>query len=214
MSSPKLPQRKMSIPKVPQVDHGTTLNRDDYTEEERINCWYTQYELAQSRARNLETFQRMEAGLKQRTASPYRGLEGEMREVMTSCVNAVMEEQELQRDIEEVDWDRIAQCSMKISAEGIADALQMARKDAREAQKVYQAMDEEQERNTGSGETCANSQRSVSWASKISESKEGAGSAFGNKSQMKKKTKRSKRYDQEKQRSMVPGWEKWRQVLR
>jgi hypothetical protein len=243
----------VSFPKLPQVDHGTTtlddthtrtrfavliqvhhiiINRDDYSEEERKNCWYTQDEISKSRARHHKTVQRMEAGLKQRTASPYRGLEAwtkqgheEMIEIITSCVDAVMDEQVFQWRIEEDDWDRMAHCSMKFSAEGTAAALQLAQKDAREAQKAYQAMEEEQEQDTGSVGTCPSSPRSVSMASKIFESRGGAGSAFGYKNQKKKNTKRSKRSDkekkepmlpsdQEKKEPMLPSRVQWRHILR
>jgi hypothetical protein len=102
-----------------------------------------------------------------------------------------MDEQDFQWRIECDDWDRMAKCSMEFSAEGIIGALQLAQNDACEAQKAYQAMEEEQEQDTGS--PC-----SLSRPCKIFKSRTGA--VFGYNNQMKKKTKRSKRAEMEKKR--------------
>jgi hypothetical protein len=232
----------MSIPTLPQVDDGTTLdddthtstrirfaslnqvhftiNLDDYSKKERNKCWYTRDMITKSRAKHHKTVQRMEAGLKEREASPYRGLKTwtkqgheEISERITTCVDVVMDEQDFQWECEEDDGDRMAQCSMAISTEGIANALQQAQKDAREAQKAYQAMEGEQEQDTGSVGTCTLSPRSVTRALNIFEIRGGPGSPFSYKNQMKKRTQRSKRYQQKKKVRMVPGWGEFHHIL-
>lgn len=86
--------------------------------------------------------------------SCYRGLEGfttERSESSTNsvdvCIDAVLDEQEMQWDREEDDFDRIAAISQDLSKCSIDRAIMRAKEDEREARRIYSPVEEISERS-------------------------------------------------------------------
>ncbi|KAL3935045.1 MAG: hypothetical protein SGBAC_009357 [Bacillariaceae sp.] len=121
---------------------------EDYTEEEILNCWYTKTELTKIAVRSYKDALRWGSGKAKKSHSAYRGLEVYTKEgaelIATNIehhVDAVMDEQDAQWENEIDDYDRLAVVSEQQSQFSIAYALEKAKEDAEEAQKVYRRME-------------------------------------------------------------------------
>lgn len=123
----------------PQVQ--TTINCDDYTEEEVNACWYTCEEMSLIHYSNAKVIARMEAGKHPKKNTTYRGLEkfsksGKDTAVLLvhACIDAVMDEQERQWKEDIVfDWGQFREMSLKVSQQSMSLAYKMAEYDEREA---------------------------------------------------------------------------------
>lgn len=150
----------------------TIINRDDYSQEEVLSCWFSDDETSKLRATRHKTVQLMLEKNYKKTSifSCYRGLEAwtdkghdEMTIRIHDCKDAVMDEQDFQWRIDRDDSIRLAQCSRKASKICKLLALQIAQQDYNEAQKAYEAIDKKTKRNDGdamSVDTCPSSPES------------------------------------------------------
>ena len=115
-------------------------SHNEYTKQERFDSWFTSKEYQVITVRSLKEASQWNGY--------HRGLEKHTQHgVITStnkrqCIHAVMDEQDLQWAREEDDYDRLAEVSKGLSRLSIALAIRRGEKDAQEAQKVYQRMQE------------------------------------------------------------------------
>ncbi|CAJ1932499.1 unnamed protein product [Cylindrotheca closterium] len=124
-------------------------NLEEYTEEEILNSWYTQPEFKKITRRSYNHALRWESGETSMPDSFHRGLEVftmEGEEIITAsieqCIDAVMDEQEAQWDKDIDDFDRLAAVSKEVSRFSTAYALELARADEDEAQRMYTRMEQ------------------------------------------------------------------------
>lgn len=120
---------------------------EDYTEEEILNCWYTETELTKIAVRSYKDALRWESGKSKKSHSAHRGLEVYTKEgaelIATNIehhIDAVMDEQDAQWENETDDYDRLAVVSEQQSQFSVAYALEKAKEDAEEARKIYKRM--------------------------------------------------------------------------
>jgi hypothetical protein len=116
--------------------------RKDFTDEEKRSCWYSKLEKEKMRYQCFKDAMRLEL-LDVKNPSCYRGIEAYTtggRQSLTSsiyeCVDAVMDEQEMQWERREENVDSIAAISQEISIYSINRAIIRAIEDSREARRV------------------------------------------------------------------------------
>lgn len=121
---------------------------EDYTEEEILNCWYTETELTKIAVRSYKDALRWESGKSKKSHSAHRGLEVYTKEgaelIATSIehhIDAVMDEQDAIWENEMDDYDRLAVVSEEQSQFSVAYALEKAKADAEEAQQICKRME-------------------------------------------------------------------------
>eukprot|EP00526_Cylindrotheca_closterium_P015428 CAMPEP_0113613948 /NCGR_PEP_ID=MMETSP0017_2-20120614/6908_1 /TAXON_ID=2856 /ORGANISM="Cylindrotheca closterium" /LENGTH=252 /DNA_ID=CAMNT_0000523089 /DNA_START=13 /DNA_END=771 /DNA_ORIENTATION=- /assembly_acc=CAM_ASM_000147 len=135
-------------------EHDTMLeinSLEDYTEQEILDSWYTETELAKIAVRSYKEAHRFESGKTSKSDSFHRGLEAitnKGEELSTTaisrCTDAVMDEQDAQWEVEIDDYDRLAVVSEEVSRFSVAVALEKARADEQEAQRIYKRMEKKQ----------------------------------------------------------------------
>ena len=125
------------------LQHFETLCRDDYTESEVKNTWYSAGEQKVMKSKQNKLVKRMDKGKKPKGDESFRGMENlalngyqEMMHRKHRCIDSVMDEQERQWKLNVVDWDRIKELAMECSQECIAEALKFGEKDEIEAKKA------------------------------------------------------------------------------
>lgn len=125
----------------------------DFTGEELRLSWHSSPEMIEMRDRCIKHTLKLELG-DVKNPSCYRGLEGfttERSESSTNsvvaCIDAVMDEQEMQWDREEDDFDRIAAISRDLSKCSIDRAIMRAKEDEREARRIYSPVEKVSERS-------------------------------------------------------------------
>jgi hypothetical protein len=111
------------------------VNLDDYTEEERENCWRTVDENDKTVFESRSVAARMKSGKPEKVNSPYRGLENrkKLKFVVLRLIDAVLDEQEAQWVADIDDHERIAAISQEISSLSKEKARVVALEDEQEA---------------------------------------------------------------------------------
>ncbi|CAJ1932503.1 unnamed protein product [Cylindrotheca closterium] len=124
-------------------------NREEYTEQEILNYWYTKPEFKAITTRCYKQASRWESGKSSKNESFHRGLEGftqEAEEITTAsieqCIDSVMDEQDAQWEEEVDDCDRLAAVSKEVSRFSVAWALEKAIADEQDAQNIYRRMEQ------------------------------------------------------------------------
>lgn len=119
----------------------------DYSKSEKESCWYSRSELEKLRQQKEKTALRLDSGKKCKRGSSYRGLEcctrkgeREMEKEVYGCIDAVLDEQEVQWRSGVDDIERIADLSRKVSKRSATRALRLAKLDEKEARKEYRRM--------------------------------------------------------------------------
>eukprot|EP00980_Cylindrotheca_fusiformis_P022656 scaffold9542_cov92-Cylindrotheca_fusiformis.AAC.3 len=127
-------------------------SHETYSEEERHGCWYTNEEKRKHKKSHYRTAERMEMGLKCKKECSYRGLEAwttaggkQANKLIHACIDAVMDEQDSQWELNCDDKERIAKASKSKSKKSVRIALKLARNDAKEAKKAVASMDKQEE---------------------------------------------------------------------
>ncbi|CAJ1943417.1 unnamed protein product [Cylindrotheca closterium] len=125
-----------------------TISRYQMTLDEALQTWIFSTEKSQMMRNYSLTAERMKSGKKPKKNSSYRGLEcfhesdaDELRETIKSCVDAVLDEQDIQKGKESLDWKKFAKRSKKHSKACVKLALKRAKDDEREAKKAYRRME-------------------------------------------------------------------------
>lgn len=123
-------------------------NREDYTPKETSACWYSREEKLQMQESCENILVRMEAGMRPKKNTSYRGLENfhtcnteEFQRTIGACIDAVMDEQDRQwKEGNCIHWDPFREASLEASKHSASLAYRMAVYDEREARKAYIAM--------------------------------------------------------------------------
>jgi hypothetical protein len=136
------------------IKHHEVMSRSEYTNEELKKCWYTSEEKQKMNASTFKVAARFEKGKPAKGNNPYRGLEcctktgfDAFDSNTTKDVQAVMDEQEAQREAEQAqpnDWDRIAAISQAMTGHSQTKAYQLAAEDERDARLVWDLPEESQ----------------------------------------------------------------------
>jgi hypothetical protein len=120
----------------------------DYSISEKDRCWYSGKELRKLSVTHKKNVRRLESGRKCEKGCSYRGLESwtkegelEMDKEVYGCIDAVLDEQQVQWQSRADDKDHIATLSRDISKRSIARAMHLAKGDEREARNVYMGME-------------------------------------------------------------------------
>lgn len=122
-----------------------TISRDNYNQEERVACWYSQKEINLVMDHNLDMLLRLEDGLPCKKNDSYRGLEGKTEEgqIMTDrdrfhAIDLVLDEQERARSQKRsFDPEHVRAMYREVTETTRYMAITLARRDEREAQEVY-----------------------------------------------------------------------------
>ena len=126
-----------------------TLSLDDYTEQEFNSCWYSPEEKRKKTRQREKIVSRMEAGkLPKNKSMTYRGLEAwtqdgsdKLEKHIGRCIDAVMDEQDLQWSTNKDNYERIAAVSRLVSYQSTELALERAAVDEFEAMEAHQMVD-------------------------------------------------------------------------
>jgi hypothetical protein len=138
--------RERKIRFAPTIHNGIVqvCSLHDYSISEKKRCWYSGKELRKIRVRYKKNVRRLESGKKCKKGSSYRGLESwtkegvlELDKEVFACIDAVLDEQQVQWQSGADDNDHIATLSREISKRSIAQAMHLAKGDEREARNVY-----------------------------------------------------------------------------
>jgi len=134
----------------PEVDVFDIPSRDELTDDEYYLSFYSKEEIACMNQAQNETADRMESGKKAKKSSPYRGLEAwtkEGQQIMSqrilACIDAVLNEQDRQWACGRDSMRRIAKVYKSLSKTSKLIARELAKKDEKEACKVYEQSCEE-----------------------------------------------------------------------
>ena len=190
------------------LQHYETLCRDDYTESEVENSWYSTAEQKQMKINQDKLVKRMDKGKKPKSNESFRGMERlvvdgyqEMMQRKHRCIDSVMDEQERQWKLDIFDWDQMAELAIDSSQECIAQALKLAEEDEVEAKKALKRpwlrSDSSHSESSGSSHSESTDCSDISFTlrrqlSKPSMSKP---SSKSNKSRRSSRSKQTKRMD-------------------
>lgn len=112
-------------------------NREDYNEQETLDYWYSERELAKILIRSFKEAEKPTDDVCLRGLEQFTEGGDEHSENIQRCLNAVMDEQDKQWSEKQDDYDRLAVVSQEVSRPTITSALKRAEEDERDAEQIY-----------------------------------------------------------------------------
>jgi hypothetical protein len=122
---------------------------EEYTEDEVRNCWYSLEDKEKKYEKLNKMVARFESGKEAKKGMTYRGLEywttkggRDLDLDIWKCIDAVMAEQDAQRNASIDDWERVAAASQEVTAGSAKRALAKGQEDERESIKARASLED------------------------------------------------------------------------